>query len=150
MRESVIEKALVARIKALGGEIRKVSWIGRRGAPDRFVMLPSPHRNIWVELKATGVAVEDHQIREHRRMRALGELVVVIDRIAEIDIWFPLPKPMTWHDYEFSVTCTNRLTSNFPDATLKEVAALSKETLMRRGLRARDVREIYEAARNCL
>ena len=40
MRESVIEKYLVQRVKALGGEVRKVNWIGRRGAPDRLVMLP--------------------------------------------------------------------------------------------------------------
>lgn len=39
MRESDIEKYLVKRVKALGGEIRKVAWIGREGAPDRLVML---------------------------------------------------------------------------------------------------------------
>ena len=40
MRESQIEKHLVKRVKELGGEVRKVQWIGRRGAPDRLVMLP--------------------------------------------------------------------------------------------------------------
>jgi len=40
MRESTIELYLVEQVKALGGEVRKVKWIGRNGAPDRIVMLP--------------------------------------------------------------------------------------------------------------
>jgi hypothetical protein len=39
MRESTIEDYLVERVKSLGGEVRKVKWIGRHGAPDRLVML---------------------------------------------------------------------------------------------------------------
>ena len=38
--EAKIEKYLCDRVKMLGGEVRKVKWIGRRGAPDRLVMLP--------------------------------------------------------------------------------------------------------------
>ena len=41
MRESEIEKYLVKQVKAAGGEVRKVKWIGRRGAPDRLAMLPA-------------------------------------------------------------------------------------------------------------
>ncbi len=40
MRESDIESHLVKRVRELGGECRKVQWIGRHGAPDRLVMLP--------------------------------------------------------------------------------------------------------------
>jgi hypothetical protein len=39
MRERDIEAHLVKRVKAMGGEVRKVQWIGRRGAPDRLVMI---------------------------------------------------------------------------------------------------------------
>lgn len=39
-QEAKIEAYLVKQVKALGGEVRKVKWIGRRGAPDRLVMLP--------------------------------------------------------------------------------------------------------------
>lgn len=94
MRESEIEKYLVRRVKELGGEVRKVQWVGRRGAPDRLVMLPltplsagKPHegRTIWVELKATGKKPETHQLREHERMRAMGQRVVVIDSIEGVD-----------------------------------------------------------------
>lgn len=95
MRERDIEKHLVQRVKELGGEVRKVKWIGRRGAPDRLVMLPEVAgdfgwdtifaQTIWVELKATGVAPEDYQIREHKRMRAMGQRVVVIDSIEGVE-----------------------------------------------------------------
>lgn len=92
MKESQVEAYLVKRVKALGGEVRKVQWIGRRGAPDRLVMLPtSPHRHawaagaIWVELKAPGEEPEKHQVREHERMRCMGQRVVVIDSIAAVE-----------------------------------------------------------------
>ncbi|CAB4122651.1 VRR-NUC domain containing protein [uncultured Caudovirales phage] len=84
MRESEIEKYLVKRVKELGGQIRKVQWIGRNGAPDRRVMLPNRFP-VWVELKATGKKAEPHQVREHTRMRGLGELVEVIDSIEAVD-----------------------------------------------------------------
>lgn len=68
MRESKIEKALVKRVKAEGGEVRKVQWIGRRGAPDRLVMLPG--RNpVLVELKAPKGRLSKLQEREHEVLR---------------------------------------------------------------------------------
>ena len=100
MRERDIEKYLVERVKALGGEVRKVKWIGRRGAPDRLVMLPekdgwkrmyqdtgapTPPLSVWVELKATGKKAEDYQLREHERMRKMGQRVVVIDSTEGVD-----------------------------------------------------------------
>lgn len=104
MRERDIERHLVARVKALGGEVRKVQWIGRRGAPDRLVMLPASWRGrktsgfwdsdtaIWVELKAPGGLAtfpaderERAQSREHQRMRKMGQRVVVIDSIEGVD-----------------------------------------------------------------
>lgn len=109
MRERDIEKYLVKRVKQLGGEVRKVQWVGRVGAPDRVVMLPSQYANclthggvqlreirvpltIWVELKAPGLlatfpnnAHERAQHREHERMRAMGQRVVVIDSIAGVE-----------------------------------------------------------------
>jgi len=53
-------------------------------------MLPAGFRlalpnTIWVELKATGVKPETHQLREHERMRAMGQRVVVIDSIEGVE-----------------------------------------------------------------
>lgn len=98
MRESDIEKHLVKRVKEIGGEVRKVKWIGRNGAPDRLVMLPPAERknrkagepysrppSTWVELKAPGEKVKPHQAREHERMRRMGQHVVVIDSIEGVE-----------------------------------------------------------------
>ena len=83
MRERDVENYLVERVKALGGEVRKVRWIGRNHAPDRRVMLPG--KCIWIELKAPGEKCRPGQVREHVRMRAMGERVVVIDSFEGVD-----------------------------------------------------------------
>jgi hypothetical protein len=94
MRESTIEDYLVERVKALGGEVRKVRWVGRHGAPDRLVMLPPtplgdgirlPGKSMWVELKAPGEKPKPHQHREHERMRRMGQRVEVVDSIEGVD-----------------------------------------------------------------
>jgi|SRR6185503_6946382 len=95
IRERDIERYLVQQVKLLGGEVRKVRWIGRTGAPDRLVMLPpaaerftygsDDGRTIWVELKAPGVLPEPHQMREHTRMRRMGQRVKVVDSFAAVD-----------------------------------------------------------------
>jgi hypothetical protein len=96
MRESKIEAHLVDEVAARGGEVRKVKWIGRRGAPDRVVMFPgggirglSQERQeaatVWVELKAPGKKPDPHQAREHERMRRMGQTVLVIDSIEGVD-----------------------------------------------------------------
>ena len=87
IRERDIENYLARRVREAGGEIRKTQWIGRVGAPDRRVMLPG-RMPIWIELKAPGVKPEPHQIREHNRMRRLGELVYVIDSFEAVDALF--------------------------------------------------------------
>lgn len=98
LRESDIEKYLVKRVKELGGECRKIQFIGRPGAPDRLVMLPpprndmglrsGPEKTIWIELKAPGKKAEPHQAREHERMRKMGQRVVVIDSYESVDALF--------------------------------------------------------------
>lgn len=101
MLERDIEDYLVKRVKAMGGEVRKVQWIGRIGAPDRLVMLPAtrfkkleapfgltcnfPAQTIWVELKAPGAKPRPSQLREHERMRAMGQRVEVIDSLEGVE-----------------------------------------------------------------
>lgn len=83
MRESDIEKYLIKQVKAAKGEINKLQWIGRRGAPDRFVMLP--HVVCFAEVKAPGKKPEDYQLREHRRLERFGVPVIVIDSLEKVD-----------------------------------------------------------------
>ena len=84
MKEREVESHLVAVVKRLGGECRKVRWIGRQGAPDRLVMLPGGVA-WWIELKRPGGRVEAHQAREHARMLAMGQRVLVLDTIDKIN-----------------------------------------------------------------
>lgn len=103
--ERDVEKYLVKRVKELGGEVRKVKWLGRNSAPDRLAMLPqrpalinrfgdsaSPDRTIWFEVKAPGLAAsfplgahEQAQHREHERMRKMGQRVEVVDSYERVD-----------------------------------------------------------------
>lgn len=80
MRESLIEADFTYKWNLAGGEIRKVKWIGRRGAPDRVAMAPEAVI-FWPEFKATGEKPEPHQLREHARMARMGQIVEIIDSI---------------------------------------------------------------------
>lgn len=89
--EADIERYLVKQAKLRGAEVRKVAWPGRRGAPDRVLMLPGG-RVVWVELKSPGLAAtfpsnahERQQDREHRRMRRAGQSVYVADSYAGVN-----------------------------------------------------------------
>lgn len=81
--ESALEKQLLAKVKGLKGETRKVRWIGRNGAPDRLVMLP--HKVFFLELKAPGKKPTAVQLREHERLRRFGLDVFVADTIEQIE-----------------------------------------------------------------
>lgn len=93
MRESEIEAYLVKRVEAMGGAVRKVSWPGRRGAPDRLVMLPAAECGgwilsagvIWVELKQPGKKPRVDQLAEHALLRSYGQRVEVIDSLKGVD-----------------------------------------------------------------
>lgn len=93
--EAVIRKTLKARVEAYGGEVRAVSWLGRRHAPDVLCLFP-PARgcgdsgyHIFVETKAPGGKPNAGQLREHERMRAAGCLVLVISTVEQLDDWLP-------------------------------------------------------------
>lgn len=99
--EGRIEAYLVRLVRELGGEVRKVQWIGRSKAPDRLVMLPEIRFNggtttqaetVWVELKNPETiktfpadAHERAQHREHERMRKLGQRVEVIGTVEQVE-----------------------------------------------------------------
>lgn len=84
LRERDIEKYLVKKVKEAGGEVRKLKWIGRRGAPDRVVFL---NGTTFVELKAPGKKLEAHQKREHERMLLRDVRVVTLADIEAVDWW---------------------------------------------------------------
>lgn len=100
MRESAVEQHLVKRVTQTGGEVRKVKWIGRNGAPDRLVGWPDrhpcilegevlgwyrAHQHALIELKRPKGPTKAHQEREHERLRAIGFDVRVLDTIEAVD-----------------------------------------------------------------
>ena len=89
MRERDIERALIKRVKEVGGEVRKVVWQGRRGAPDRLVLLPKKRRKarplVFVELKAPKGKVSRLQALEHEILAHYGVRVVVVNSIEQIE-----------------------------------------------------------------
>lgn len=85
--ERNIERALVKRVKELGGQVRKVVWQGRRGAPDRLVLLPKKRgpRLLFVELKAPKGKLSKLQEIEHEILANYGVRVVVVNSIKQIE-----------------------------------------------------------------
>lgn len=84
IRERDIEAYLVRRVKAAGGEVRKLKWIGRRGAPDRVVFLNG--KVMFVEVKAPGKELAPHQQRELKRLWEAGFTCAgYVSTFAEVD-----------------------------------------------------------------
>lgn len=93
--EGKIEDYLVAQCETHGALVRKLAYIGRRGAPDRLAVWPAVQDPVdccaretpvdFVELKAPGKKPDEHQEREHKRLRDLGCNVFVIDSKEAVD-----------------------------------------------------------------
>ena len=81
IRERDIVKVLYNKVLRLGGEVRKLKWIGRSNAPDLLVLLKGC---VFVECKAPGKKPRVGQLREHTRMRALGLRVEVVSTFDEV------------------------------------------------------------------
>ena len=83
-RESEIEKYLVACVGANGGEVRKLKWIGRRNAPDRFIALNG--RVVIAEVKRPGKRPTAAQEREIQRLLDVGCTVTWVSSHEEVDL----------------------------------------------------------------
>lgn len=90
MREASVVDYLRKRIKALGGETRKIRFIGHNHAPDELILLDG-HGPTMAECKAPGKKPGPGQVREHERLRRFGFTVLVIDTHELVDAHFPLP-----------------------------------------------------------
>lgn len=86
------------RLTEKGCLVRKISYEMRRGCPDHLVLVPArptiwgkmadnyPPRVVFIEYKATeDTKPEEHQFREHARMRAAGADVRVIGSKRQVD-----------------------------------------------------------------
>jgi hypothetical protein len=86
--ERDVEKALVKRVKELGGTCEKFTSPGRRSVPDRLITMPGGWI-IFVELKAPGKEPTENQAKDHARRRELGCDVRVIDNLEDARAFTP-------------------------------------------------------------
>lgn len=85
MRESMVERHLRERIEKAGGKCWKWVSPGRRGVPDRIVIMPNGVI-AFVETKAPGKTEEKLQKVVHRYLVERGALVFPsVDSYAEVD-----------------------------------------------------------------
>lgn len=96
--EGKIQEYGNTQLKARGCLVRKIAYEGRRGAPDTMVGVPE-RPIIWLGYSITATPKilfieykkdedtkpDDHQIREHERMRAVGMDVIVIGSKRQVD-----------------------------------------------------------------
>jgi hypothetical protein len=89
MSENVIELSVVKQAENDGWYVRKVKWIGRVGAPDRF--FAKDGRMLFIEFKDTGEKPRLTQQKEHKRLREAGVVFYVCDSIAKAKQILGLP-----------------------------------------------------------
>lgn len=78
--EKLVERKLVELVKARGGMCIKLLCDQLIGLPDRLCLFPNGEA-IFVELKTTGRKPSRIQVFMHKKLRALGFRVEVIDTI---------------------------------------------------------------------
>ncbi len=92
--EGIIQAYGMTELKKRGCLVRKIVYEMRRGCPDHLVLVPElPFRSIilaprviFIEYKPTeDTQPEEHQLREHARMRAVGADVRVIGSKEQVD-----------------------------------------------------------------
>lgn len=90
--ERDVRAYLKARLKVMGGQIRKVSWKPRTDAPDELVMVPQragvPAFAFFAELKRPKAGQDWRRRRQEREaavLRSFGLRVEFIESKADVD-----------------------------------------------------------------
>ncbi len=89
--EANVEGPAVTRAERAGWFVRKLGWIGRRSAPDRFFAKKTERcpccgrsgRIVLIEFKDRGKPARRDQLDEHTELRDAGVEVHVIDRVSD-------------------------------------------------------------------
>lgn len=82
--EKVVERKLVELVKINNGVCIKLLCDQLIGLPDRLCLFPN-HKMAFVETKTTGQKPRRIQVYMHKRLRALGFRVEVIDSIEGVE-----------------------------------------------------------------
>lgn len=79
MSEEAVEATVDAKARKAGWLVRKVSWQGRRGAPDKAYI--GFGRFVLIEFKKPGEVLEGQQSREWNRLKAAYSEVYACDNV---------------------------------------------------------------------
>ena len=82
MLEIEVESPVVTRAENAGYYVRKVQWVGIKGAPDRL-FAREDRGAVYIEFKAPGESPRTRQKNEHKAMREAGIEVHVCDDIED-------------------------------------------------------------------
>ena len=82
MTGSEIERGMREYAESFGGILYKFVSPGRRGVPDRILVMPWRHP-VFIEVKGDGDNLSSIQIREINRLLKLGQEVHVIRSLTE-------------------------------------------------------------------
>jgi hypothetical protein len=85
--EAKIENHLIAVVKRCGGDTRKITYQGRKGALDRMCVLPNG-RLVFAECKAPGETPTALQQEELTWLRSMSCEAVFFDSKEDIDAYF--------------------------------------------------------------
>lgn len=83
--EADVEARFVRVVEGHGWEVRKLEWVGRRGAPDRICFGPGGQMALAELKNGTKGRLSPHQRREHAALSRLGHQVWVICDNADIE-----------------------------------------------------------------
>jgi hypothetical protein len=88
MLERDIEQYLVEQVETRGGQAHKIKFIGRRGAPDRLVIMPGwGSASVWlIELKRPGGRLSPAQTMFKDGL-PMGARYAVLWSIEDVDRW---------------------------------------------------------------
>lgn len=84
MRERMVERHLVERLRQIGVPCVKFVPDHMKGMPDRLILLPD-EKVIWCELKTDGGRLEPIQEVRHMALRKAGQRVEIVWSPAEAD-----------------------------------------------------------------
>lgn len=102
MKESPIERYLVAQVKKIGGKAIKMLPTYENGMPDRQVLYEG--RSVFVELKATGKKPRALQVAFSKELAKVGFEVVVIDSKQGVDAFVSELKNECKHTFKWDET----------------------------------------------
>lgn len=84
MKESRLEHRLKREIENLGGMSLKLTVPGKRGMPDRLILLPG-EKIYFIEMKVPGEKPRPLQRKRARQLQALGFYVCCLDSDEAVD-----------------------------------------------------------------